>query len=281
MNTNYFKCIRLIALLLVVSGALACPAQQGELKLTDNQRDQLLTPVLDDLRKLNKQGEPAVAQYLKSLNLGSLDNAEPNETAEALDGISLSKPFFGPGRNFNSDKLLAGSNIVVSQDEYKKSFIVYSLLEYLLAAQNPEFVRWLANRSTRIPSTRGDLIVIASLPDKLNGFSSQFWKSSAQQWKVMLTAKNPAYRLLALRNAQFFETDAIALLNDYKNGLQEKNTVLQNASFEELKRVQSSDVRVVLRKFLNDAHVGNDRTMPKHFDINAEIREFLGQTKTD
>jgi hypothetical protein len=210
-----------------------------------------------------------------TVNLGSLDQPEPGESAAALSGTSLSKPFFGNGGSFNRDRLLDGRGMVRTNDEYKTSIALCAVLEILAENQSTQLIEWLVSRSSRAPATRCDNVIRASLPNEFNGFSAQFWQTSRNHWKAMLTATNPAYRLIAMRNASFFETDAAVLLSNYQSGLNETNTLLQNAAFEGLKRIATPAARAALQTFLNQQRSANDGTMPEGFDINAAIQEYL------
>lgn len=100
--------------------------------LTQQQRDDLAAPVIDALRNLQQQGGTALMDYLQSVNLGALDQPEPNESADAVAGTSLSKPFFGDQRPFDRDRLLDGENLVRTNDEYKTSIALYVAIEQLL-----------------------------------------------------------------------------------------------------------------------------------------------------
>lgn len=248
--------------------------------LTPQQRDELATPVIDTFVSVEQQGATVVMDYLQNVNLGSLDQREPNESAEAVAGTSLSKLFFGRERPFDRGRLLEGANLVRTNEEYKASIAVCAAIETLLHYQSVPFVQWLVTRSAKAPATRCDKVVLASLPTELNGLSSTFWSESQSSWKAMLPAKNPVYRLIALRNAHFFETDAATLLGDYQSGLNEKNTLLQHAAFEGLKLMGTPAARAALQTFLNQQRPANDGTMPDAFDINAAIREYLNPQPT-
>lgn len=243
--------------------------------LTMQQRDALAAPVIDDLRNLQQQGVTSLLNYLQSINLGTLDQPEPSESAAAVAGTSLSKLFFGDLRPFDQDRLLDGENLVRTNDEFKTSIALYIAIENLLHDQSVSLINWLATRATKSPTTRCDKVVLACLPSEFNGFGSEFWNGTHNAWQTMLTAKNPAYRLLALRNARFFETNPTALLAHYQSGLTETNTLLQNAAFEGLMAIGTPAAKVALQSFLNQHWPANDGTMPNDFDINADIQEYL------
>ena len=258
--------------------ALCCTLRADELptfSLSQEQRDELAGSVIAALRSVQQQGGTALTDYLQGVDLATLDQPEPDESADAVAGVSLSKPFFGNQRAFDRDRLLDGVKLVRSNDEYKVSIALYSVIEQLLADQAIPLIQWLAGRATRSPATRCDKVILASLPNEFTGFTASFWNGSRALWNGMLTAKNPVYRLIALRNARFFEPDRAQLLRDYQSGLHEKNTALENAAFEALQAMTGPAPRTMLQGFLNEHHPANDGTMPESFDINAAIQDYL------
>jgi len=144
-----------------------------------------------------------------------------------------------------------------------------------LYEESPDLIPWLAQRSSHIPATRGDKVILASLPEEFLGLSADSWTASKSSWQTMLTARNPVYRLIALRNASHFETEPASLTAIYRTGLGETNTLLQNAAFQGLNRLGTPAARAALQEFLDQNKPANDRTMPDAFDINAAIKEYL------
>ena len=247
--------------------------------LTQQQRDDLATPVIDALRGIQQQGGTALINKLQDASLGDLDKPESGEPSDATSGKSLSRCFFGNARPFESDNILDATNLVKTNEEYKTSIFLYASIEQLSYQQNSSLIQWLASRSTAVPATRCDKIILASLPTDFHGFSESFWDASRGFWKLLLTAKNPIYRLIALRNVRSFEPDISLVLLAYKNGLNEYNTLLQNAAFEGLKSIGTAQARELLQSFLNLGKLANDGTMPDAFDINAAVLEYLNPTQ--
>ncbi len=243
--------------------------------LTQQQRDDLAAPVIQALRNLQQQGGTALLDYLQNINLGNLDQPEPDESVDAVVGKSLSKLFFGDLRPFDQDRLLDGKNLVRTNDEYKTSISIYTMIDQLAKDESQALFEWLVSRSTKSPVTRCDKVVLASLPTDFNGFGDTFWTGTQNSWKALLTAKNPVYRLIAMRNLRFFEANADTLLFNYKTGLTERNTLLQHAAFEGLKLIGTPAAKAALQTFLNQHLPANDGSMPDGFDINATIREYL------
>lgn len=243
--------------------------------LTQQERGELANPLIDNLRNLHQNGGSSLIDYLKGLKLGTLDQTESGESTAAIAGTSLSKLFFEDQPPFDLDRLLDGNNLVRTSDEFKTSIALYTVIEMLLHDESTSLIQWLVTRSIKAPATRCDKVVLTSLPSEFNGFSGAFWNGSYASWKAMLTAKNPVYRLIALRNVHFFETDSAILLADYQNGLNESNTLLQNAAFEGLKRLGTPAARASLQSFLNLNRPANDGTMSEDFDINATIQQYL------
>ena len=243
--------------------------------LTPQQRDALAAPVIDTFRSVDQQGGAALIDYLQSMSLGTIDQPEPSESAEAIAGTSLSKVFFGSQRAFDRDRLLEGVNLVRTNDEYKTSVGLCAAIEKLLHDESLPLVQWLVGRAANAPATRCDKVVLASLPTEFNGFGTAFWNGSRNSWRAMLTAKNPVYRLIALRNVSIFEPDTATQLANYQSGLNETNTLLQNAAFEGLKVIGTPAAKAALQSFLNQHRPANDGTMPDDFDINAAMQEYL------
>jgi len=138
-----------------------------------------------------------------------------------------------------------------------------------------EVIDWIATRASRHPATRADRIIVFLASGDYGGLPASYWQAKKTQWDGFLSAINPAHRLIALQNVQFFEPNRTTLLSAYQSGLNEKNTALQNAAFEGLKLVTGAEPRAMLQNFLNAQRPANDGTMHEAFDINVAIQEYL------
>ncbi|RYD69653.1 MAG: hypothetical protein EOP84_28055 [Verrucomicrobiaceae bacterium] len=274
-----YQLVRLVALVaLYIMLLQASNAQEWELPetITAAQRNQERIAVMSQMNGIEtQQGDDGLLQHLQTLNLGTLDQPESGESPDAVSGASLSKPFFGKSALYSSEKLFAGRRLVQTVEEFRTSVALAILFSSLQDNKFNEVIDWVATRSTRAPSTRADRIIVFLTSGDFSGIPVSYWQAKKGQWNAMMTAKNPAIRLIALRNAHLFEPDRAQLLQNYQSGLHEKNTVLQNAAFEGLKMIAGTEPRTMLQGYLNEQRPANDGTMPVGFDINAEIREYL------
>lgn len=271
MKSNLLRCLCAFT----ASSLLCCQLHAQEPPFTEAAREQARGETIVEIGQVREQqGAAGLLQYLQTINLGTLDQAEPNETADAISGVSLSKPFVGDSSRLSVDSLFGG-RIVRSIDEYKTSIKLAVLLDGLQDTKLSEVMDWFAARATRAPATRADRIMVFLMSGDFSGLPASYWQTKKAQWDGFLSAKNPAHRLIAIQNVRLFESNRTQLLANYQSGLHEKNTALQNAAFEGLKLMTGTEPRTMLQGFLNEQHAANDGTMPEGFDINAAIQEYL------
>ena len=142
--------MKAVIYLLTACCSIGFAAQEWDLPetVTDGERNEIRLTIFREIGDIeSQQGSSGVLKYLQMLNLGTLAQAEPGESADSISGVSLSKPFFGKCALYSSEKLLRGLRLVSTIEEFRTS-VALAISFSSLQTKVPDVVDWFAARSS-------------------------------------------------------------------------------------------------------------------------------------
>jgi hypothetical protein len=207
----------------------------------------------------------------------SMEVPLPSETKEVYAGNSLPSFFFNPGLpSRDYDDILQGTRFGATEDEYRVSYLWVMTIPALVKKDAVGLVDWLATRSSHLPPNSADLLVAVALDScEWDRRCEHFWAATSENWRRMLRAKNPIYRLAALENLSRFETDSSRRIEACDAALRETNTVFQFWALEDLQQIRGPASAKTIEAFINRAPHTNDGTLSLEFDIINLAHEAL------
>jgi hypothetical protein len=207
----------------------------------------------------------------------TLTKALPREMQEVYSGTCLPSFFHNravPGEVMSD--ILTGTRFGSTEEEFTISRRWLKLLPELIHIESTKTVQLLKSRSERLPPDSIDLVVFVALQgvswDRLSG---DFWRKTRADWRRMLTAKNPVYRLVALQNISFFETSRRKALSECDSALRENNTIFQFWALQELQRLGGQAAVKSIEAFIGRRPHPNDGTLSLDLDIVSIAKEAL------
>lgn len=233
----------------------------------------------------NPFGEPiSTMSALVSKALG--DDISIANDREAL-GEVLPAAFFDNPRIDPIEACWSGRIFVRSAYEVWAVIRFSVCVNQLLYDCDPELPFWMAEQSSRLPPSRGDILLAWILVDSpyyypthpFTSCTENDWKATKEAWRTMLAAPNPIYRLVALRNVPYFSSSDEETLHAYTNALNERSTLFQYTAIQGILATKLPSGVDLIRRFLEkDDVVPNDGTLLElehTLDVREEARKVL------
>ena len=235
-----------------------------------------------ELTNAIKAGTEDLMQLLTRPIPKSMEVPLPSETKQVYDGHSLPSFFFNPGLpSRDYDDILKGKRFGATEDEFRVSQRWIHAIPALVKKDAAELVDWLTARSSNLPPNSADLLVAVALgSSEWDRRSEHFWEETRENWRRMLKARNPVYRLTALGNLSRFETNSLRMIEVCDAALHETNSIFQFCALEVLPQVRGPASAKTIEDFINRAPHTNDGTLPSDFDIRDLAREALVKSRS-
>lgn len=211
----------------------------------------------------------------------SLEGPIPNETKDVYEGRSLPSFYLGPRPpGYDTSDILGGKKFGATEDEQRFSRRSLWVIPSLAERESVELFRWMESRSKQLPPNSADLVLGVALQSAFYEVSEKFWNVTREDWRRMLRAKNPVYRLLAMERLPYFETNSLRKVEACDAALRETNTIFQYWALQDLEPVGGPASVKLIEDFLKRTPATNDGTIWGDTDIVEVAHETLAKCRS-